>query len=178
VSNRAVKEAITRMNNKNLTDRIKEMQTSMVETAKSCFDESELGHLRAVIRISVEFHEYMEHGSTETARRLKQNTHMEHINDLKISSEDPFNKYDLRYMCESIRSGIDSFCSLNQTYRILDGAMGSKVDWSMASSRETFKAQFMRMFNGFVEEDRFENKCRLLLDLFKLQMLFSAMLYE
>jgi len=34
--------------------RVNEIQASMVESAKSYFDDSELGHLRAVIRLTLE----------------------------------------------------------------------------------------------------------------------------
>ena len=44
---------------------VQEVQASMVESAKSCFNDAELGDLRAVIRLTVEFHHYLEHGSTE-----------------------------------------------------------------------------------------------------------------
>jgi hypothetical protein len=150
----------------------------MVESAKSCFDESELGDLRAVIRLTVEFHHYLEHGSTEMARALQAGPHASRFNDLQSASADPLNKYDLGYTCNSIRSGVDSFCNLNATYRILVGATGSKVEWGMISSRDLFKTQFMLMFNEFTEEANFENKCRLLLDLFKLQIVFAGVSYE
>jgi hypothetical protein len=158
--------------------RVKEIQTSMVESAKSCFDESELGHLRCVIRLTVEFRDYIEHGSVEMARGLQQGSGSKFFNDLRIAGADPFNKYDLRYACDSVHSGVDSFCSLNATYRILVGATGSKVELGMVSSRESFKEKFISMFDEFTQEVNFENKCRLLLDLFKLQMAFAAVSYD
>jgi hypothetical protein len=160
--------------NNDLTNRVKEIQTSMVESAKSSYNESDLGHLRCLIRLAVEFHYYLEHGSTEMARGLQQGAHAKYFNDLQSASTDPFNKYDLDYTCGSIRSGVDSFCRLNQIYRLLDSATGSRVEWGMISSRESFKTQFVAMFNNFTEEVNFENKCRLLLDLFKLQIVFAG----
>jgi hypothetical protein len=47
----------------------------------------------------------------------------------------------------------------------------------MISSRESFKTQFVSMFKEFTEEVNFENKCRLLLDLFKLQIIFVGISY-
>ena len=164
--------------NNDVTSRVKEIQTSMVESAKSCFDKSELGHLCAVIRITVEFYHYLEYGSVEMAHGLEQGPHAEYFKDLESASVDPFNKYDLDYTCESIRSGVDSFCRLNQTYGILVGATASTVEWGMISSRESFKAQFISMFNKFTQEENFENRCRLLLDLFKLQIVFAGVSYD
>jgi len=48
--------------------RATEIQASMVESAKSSFDDSELGALHAVIRLTVEFHDYLEHGGVKIAR--------------------------------------------------------------------------------------------------------------
>src|SRR6202023_4146269 len=50
--------------------RVREIQTSMVDSAQSHFDESELGHLRCLIRLAVEFEDYMEHGSVEIATSI------------------------------------------------------------------------------------------------------------
>jgi hypothetical protein len=158
--------------------RVKEIQTSMVEAAKSCFDESELGGLRCVIRLTLEFHDYLEHGSVEMAARLQHGPSPYLLKDLHSAIADPFNKYDLEYACDSIRSGVDSFCILNASYRVLVGATSSKVEWGMISSRESFKEKFIAMFDEFTQEVNFENKCRLLLDLFKLQMAFAAVSYE
>ncbi len=163
--------------------RVKEIQASMVESAKSSFDDSELGYLRAVIRLTVEFHDYLEHGSVTIARGIRQMPYMELTSDefqkdLQSASTDPCNKYDLGYTCQSILPGVDSFCSLNLAYSKRDGATSSRIEWDMISSRESFKATFVSMFNNFAEEVNFESKCRLLLDLFKLQIVFAGISYD
>jgi hypothetical protein len=157
--------------------RVKETQASMVESAKSRFDESELAHLRGLIRLAVEFQDYIKHGSVTVARGIKQQPYLgltpaEFRKDVRSASSDPFNKYDLGYICESILSGVESFWELSATYRRSFGATDSTVEWGMISSRESFEAQFVSMFGKFSEEVNFESKCRLLLDLFKLQMVF------
>jgi hypothetical protein len=161
-----------------IVKRVKELQAPMVESAKPHFDESDLGHLRCVIRLAVEFHDYLEHGSVEIATSILNGPHAKYVRDVQSASTDPFNKYDLDYVCGSIRSGVDSFCRLNQIYRLLDSATGSRVEWGMISSEESFKANFVSMFNQFTEEVNFENKCRLLLDLFKLQIVFAGISYD
>jgi hypothetical protein len=158
--------------------RVKELQASMVESAKSCFDESELGHLRCLIRLAVEFHDYLENGSVEIATGVLHGPLAKYVPDAQSASTDPFNKYDLEFACGSIRSGVDSFCILSRGYRMLNGATKSMVEWGMTSSRESFKTQFVSMFNKFTEEVKFENKCRLLLDLFKLQIVFAGISYD
>jgi hypothetical protein len=98
--------------------------------------------------------------------------------DVQNAGSDSFNKYDLGYACESILSGVDSFWDLSTTYRRLVGATDSRVEWDMISSRESFKTRFVSMFNRFAEEVNFENKCRLLLDLFKLQIVFAGISFD
>jgi hypothetical protein len=161
-----------------IVKRVKELQAPMVESAKPHFDESELGHLRTVIRLAVEFHDYLENGSVEIATSILNGPHAKYVRDVQSASADPFNKYDLDYACESIRSGVDSFCSLSASYKMLDGATNSRIEWGMISSRDSFKAQFASMFNKFTKEVNFEKKCRLLLDLFKLEIVFAGISYN
>ena len=157
---------------------VKKIQSSMIESAKSCFDESELGHLRCLIRLAVEFHDYLGHGSVEIATRLLHGPFAKHVTDAQSASADPFNKYDLEYACESIRSGVDSFCILSRAYRMLDSATDSRVEWGTISSRESFRNQFISTFNRFTGEENFDSKCRLLLDLFKLQIVFAGISFS
>jgi hypothetical protein len=158
--------------------RVKEIQSSMVESAKSCLDEAKLGHLRCLIRLAVEFDDYLEYGSVEMATRLRHGPFAKYVKDAEGASADPFNKYDLEYTCESIRSGVPSFCTLNSTYSLMDTATSSTVEWGVISSMDSFKKQFVSMFNKFIEEVNFESKCRLLLDLFKLQIVFAGISYS
>lgn len=44
----------------------------MVESAKSCFEDVELDHLRALIRGTVEFHDWLERGSVDIAVAIQQ----------------------------------------------------------------------------------------------------------
>jgi len=181
--NDKVKRRVEEIQASEVFKRVKEIQASMVESAKSYFDDSELGHLRAVIRLTLEFHDYLEHGSVKVALGIRQQpyvglTSAEFRKDLRSASTDPFNNYDLGYVCESILSGVDSFWDLSTTYRRSVGATDSKVDWGMISSKESFKTQFVSMFNQFSREVNFEKKCRLLLDLFKLQMAFVGISYN
>jgi hypothetical protein len=136
-----------------------------------------------VIRLTLEFHDYLEHGSVVVARGIQQQpyvglTSAEFRKDVRNASTDPFNKYDLGYVCESILSGVDSFWDLSAAYRRSVAETDSKIKWGMVSSRESFNAQFVSMFNEFTEEVNFESKCRLLLDLFKLQVVFAGISYD
>ena len=53
----------------------------------------------------------------------------------------------------------------------------SKVEWGIISAA-SLKEHYISMFQNFITEKNFENKCRILLDLFKMQIVFAGMLYE
>ncbi len=72
-------------------------------------------------------------------------------------------------MVESAKSYFDDsehplgsrlFLGSSTTYRRSVGATDSKVNWGMVSSKESFKTQFVSMFNQFSKEVSFERKCR------------------
>ncbi|MGA3269178.1 MAG: hypothetical protein ABSE16_20475 [Verrucomicrobiota bacterium] len=134
--------------------RVQMIQSSMVESARSCFVESQLDDVRCIIRITVEFFDFV------------QNTDLDKAND-----------FALRYCVESVFSGIDSFASACAAYRVLVGATDSSLQWNNVSMI-SLKEQFISMFHEFDQETHFENKCRLLLDLFKMQIVFAGMLYD
>lgn len=150
----------------------------MAESAQSRLEGSELADLRVVIRLTVEFHDYLENGSIDIATSVLHGPLARYVPNAQRASVDPFNKYDLQFACESIRSGVDSFCNLSANYGMFVGAVDSRVEWGMISSKESFKAHFVSMFTKFVEEVHFETKCRLLLDLFKLQIIFAGVSYD
>lgn len=154
--------------------RVKEMQAPLIDSAKPHFDESELSHLRCLVRLAVEFHHYLEHGSVAIATALLDAPLGQYVTDAQAARADPFNKYDLEFVCGSVRSGVDSFCIINGSFRLLDTATGSTIEWGMTSSKESFKTRFVSMFEEFVEEVDFAKKVRLLLDLFKLQIVFTG----
>jgi hypothetical protein len=130
---------------------VRAIQGSMKKSAEGCFSESELEHLRAVIRLTVELHEYFQLPCTH-----------------------PF---CLTYVSESVFSGIDSYTSVTQAYKVLVGAAESQMGHDVISVPE-LKVQFASMFEAFDKEDVFESKCRLLLDLYKLMIIFAGISYD
>ena len=158
--------------------RVKEIQASMLQSAECRLGELDLPHLRCLIRLTVEFDQYLQHGSTALATTMLNGPYAKYVPNAKAASEDPFNKYDLEFTCDSIRSGMESFRAVASTYRNLDGALGTKIHWGMISSIESFSERWLSMFKAFVQEESFEVKCRLLLDLFKLQIVFAGMSYD
>lgn len=137
-----------------IEERINEIQASMMESAKSCFTKSELSHLYYLITVTGKFFNYLQ---TSTAN---------------LQSD-----LELRYTMETVFNGVDSFCSVSAAYRILVGATSSTISWDEVSV-PTFNEQFTSKFHEFTAESKFEKQCRLLLDLFKLEIVLAGLLYD
>lgn len=131
--------------------RVQAVQTPMKKSAEGALSESELEHLGVVIRITVELHEYFQLPCTH-----------------------PF---CLTYMSESVFSGIDSYCTVTRAYGVLGGAEESHIEWD-SLSLAGLRTRFGSMFKAFDEANAFETKCRLLLDLYKLLIVFAGISYD
>ena len=129
------------------------IQASMQQEA-SHFLDSELDALRCVIRLTVEFF--------QTLQRV----------DI-----DSVNDHSLQYWGDSVFSGMDSFTGLCSAYRTTAGQTRSKLP-QRVTSRAALKEEFTAMYREFAGENNFEKRCRLLLDLFKLQIIFVGMTYD
>jgi len=137
-----------------LREQVQAIQHSMVESGAECFLESELDDLRCLIRLTIEFFHYLQG------------------EDLSPLVEDQVN-----YVCESVFSGVDSFCAVSIACRVMSGARDSKLSqgiWSI----ESLKEEFISLYREFPSETDFEKRCGLPLDLFKLQIVFAGLSYE
>lgn len=131
--------------------RVQKIQDSMVEVSKGSLSKRELGYLRVVVRLTIEFLCYIQRGCGHS--------------------------FCLEYASESTFSGIDSFCGLTRAYKTLKGAVDSGIDWNEVSVK-SLPEEFYRVFDKFDKETNFQKKCRLLLDLFKLQIVFAGASYD
>jgi hypothetical protein len=138
-------------NAEEVVQRLRRTQDSMIQSVRDCFSESEIDHLRCVVRLVIEFHYYLQLACGHS--------------------------FCLEYVCGSIFSGLDSCQSLTHGYNALVGAMKSQLEWPTLSS-PSLKEKFAALFNQFDKEAIFERKCRYLLDLFKLQIVFAGFVYE
>ena len=134
------------------------IKASLEESARPAFSDKDIEHLGILVRLTVEFHDFL-HSSGRWPR----------------FPEDPNN--DCIYAIESIFSGMDSFTVVTQAYGIMMGSLTTTIDWKTLTIRAV-KGQFVVVFEQFVAEKRFERKCRLLLDLFKLQIVFAGAYYD
>jgi hypothetical protein len=152
---------------KNMEDdrrkRVHAIQKSMLESecVRSVFEEPGQDHLRCLIRLTVEFYDYLQIGNPGL-RQLAKNQFA--AVNIELDANDLDNQ-EGGYSIESIFSGIDSFASVTHTYSILIGATKSRIQWGNLSP-QTLKVEFVAMFYDFELEVDFIKKCRLLLDLF------------
>jgi hypothetical protein len=137
---------------------VQAIQLDMEKSARPGFDDKDIENLRILIRVTVEFHHYL-----RSAPPWPQ------------FPDDPF--HDMTYMIDKILFNIDSFRIVLRTYGVLVGSTQSRIDWS-AVGVHSLKEMFFSLYPKFEAETKFENKCRLLLDLFKLQLVFAGAFYD
>jgi len=137
-----------------IVGQVRAVQAAMAQAAEPYFGEWYLDDLRCVVRLTVEFYYFLQ--------------------DWESVSGDAF---ELRYAGESVFSGVDSFCSVSGGCRGGGISTKSAIQWeqmSLASVRE----QFLARYGEFAVETDFDKRCRLLPDLFRLQIVFAGMSYE
>jgi hypothetical protein len=131
---------------------IRETQDVMVGAAQSCLPESCVGDLRGLIRLTEKF-------NANACRR----------------DASTFDRRDVEYWCRSIYGGIDSFLSVRDCCRsISDSDLSTWEKMTALELMETFTAKYQVFHN----ETAFERRLVILLDLFKLQILWAAMEYR
>jgi len=139
-----------------LIRRVNKAQADMDELALP-FDEG-TRDLNVLIRLTVEFEYY-----------LRSNR-----------SAAPYTERFVRnYVCDSILGGVDTFVRATSRSSRLIEAIPSRVAWDrMASlSASSFNQEFSATYHEFTTETGFGSKCRLLLDLYKLQIIFAVASY-
>ena len=138
--------------------RIRAIQQSMEESARPGFNDEDIQQLRVLVRLTVEFHDYL----TGTPPWPQ-------------FPDDPF--HDMTYKAGSILINVDSFRAVVQAYGVLLGSTRSTIDWDVINIR-SLKDEFISMYHTFLGQTSFEAKCRLLLDLVKLQIVFAGAFYD
>jgi hypothetical protein len=120
----------------------------------------------------VEFYDYLRSGKAELRGIVDRLEHK-----LGPSIHVDRDDLELTYSVESIFSGIDSFARVTRAYKVGVGALNSEVRWGSFAA-QALKDEFDVLFQRFEVENTFEKKCRLLLDLFKIQIVFAGMIYD
>jgi len=132
-------------------EQVEAIHASMLQSSEGSFSEPEMDNLRVIIRLTVEFNHYL--------------------------GLDCGHVFCREYMNESTFSGIDSFTSVTRAYQTLLDSAESTIHWGLLSE-SSWREAFASNFAQFMRESDFRNKCRLLLDLFKLQIIFAGVSYD
>lgn len=137
--------------------RVQAIQQSMETDARPAFDDEDIEELRILIRLAVEFYDYL----------------------MSIPPwpkfADPF--HERTYVIESLLYNVDSFHKIVHLYGILVGSIQSTINWNEFEIH-SLKDKYALVYGTFVKELVFETKCRLLLDLIKLQVVFAGLYYD
>jgi len=112
-------------------------QADMEEPARVRFSETNLDCLRTLIRLTIEFHYYLQ---------------------TKRSGTPDQDNFIRNYVCDSVFGGITSLRWVTVRYQGLIGATRSKAGWESISgiSASSFNEQFFAMFEEFSAEFNFE----------------------
>jgi len=134
------------------TDLVRNIQASMLESAPAWWSEADRAHLRCLIRLNIEFFYYLQ-------------------------EQDMNGQSEVRFLGESVFSGIESLCSLAMTYRTMAGDTANPLARSLTSA-EKVKKEFLSLYQDFSVDTNFDNRFRLLLNLFRLQIVFAGLTYR
>lgn len=136
----------------------RETRDSMVDAARPVFEDGDIQKLSDLIRLTVRFYHYL----TSQGR-------------WPVFPEDPW--HDLTYVTEPIFWFVDEYLDVLKKYDYVPGKVATAVDWDHVTG-DSLKDRFLHMYQDFIAEKVFSRKCRLLLDLYKLQIVFAGMFFE
>ncbi len=139
-------------------ERARPVLQSLERAAAADFDDEDIANLRTLVYLSINFHDYL----------TQRSPWPEFPND-------PFR--DRSYVTESILIHVDSFRRTVHSYRLLERSTGSTIKWDDVHLR-SLKHTFLSVYSDFEKERTFERKCRLLLDLVKLQIVFAGAFFD
>jgi hypothetical protein len=138
---------------------VSKITASMVQEPEADFGKEEIENLGILIRLSVQFHNFL----TSRGR-------------WPVFPEDSF--HNMTYVAESIFWNVNSFIYLSRnSYGIMTGRTRSVIDWD-AVTAHSIKDRYLSMYQEFIGEADFLKKYRVLLDLYKLQLVYAGMFYD
>ena len=144
-----------------LAERYYAVQVPILRKAESYLIADDIQNLRAIVRLAVEFDDYLRREDTEA-----------------------LDADELEYVAGSVFAGIGCFAGVSHGYKVLAGATHSAIDSSLLpalTSLGALKEKYLAMYAAFEAldvETQFEDKVCLILDLFKLQLLFVSVLFN
>ena len=138
---------------------VSKIRATMVQEPEADFGEKEIENLGILIRLSVQFYNFL----TSRGR-------------WPVFPEDSF--HNITYVAESILWNVNSFIYLSRnSYGIMEGRTRSAIDWNTVTA-QSVKDRYLSIYQEFIAEADFLKKYRLLLDLYKLQLVYAGMFYD
>ncbi len=131
---------------------------AMVAEVRAELEEKDLQEIGELVEVGVQFFHFL------TARGR-----------WPAFPEDPF--LNMTYEVSGLLCHVDTFLSLVGLYGILTGSKPSMIDWS-AVTASSLKDRYLSAYQEFIDETHFVKKLRLLLDLYKLQLVYAGMFYD
>jgi len=154
-----------------LSERYAPVQRWMEAEARSTFSQPQLDSLRVLVRITFEFSRYLEFPKISD---LKDYLPKEpSLRKFYLEQPHLFDDFELKYAINTILNAVEFFLRVDHAYSALANSIESSVDWDEIS-RANLEKNFIVKFSEFQAESVFERKCRILLDLFRLQLVFAA----
>lgn len=143
-------------------ERIRSIVASTEEAGQAildeAFDQNDREKLRTLIRVTVEFNDYL--------RSIPPWPHF---------PDDAF--HNMTYMVDKILIHVDWFRDMIHLYGILVGSAGSTVNWNNGTAGSIEK-EFLKLYDELLAQRDFLKRFRLLLDLYKLQIVYAGMFYD
>jgi hypothetical protein len=137
---------------------MEEIRDLMAVDARPGFSEADIEHLHVLIRLVTQFRDYLRSAAP----------------DLAISSS---NFEETMYVIDAILFNVESFRKIMQSYSVLVGSEASTLS-AKAITVASVGDQFLKLYDVFLHEAGFEPRCRLLLDMFKLEIVFAGAYYD
>jgi len=124
-------------------ERYRAIQERMLQRSRTCFTAAETQDLRCIVRLAVEFDDYLRHE--------------------ELDALDPD---ELEYVAGSVFAGINCFTGAARGYSVLAGAVGTAIGWPMVGALTSPRAlaeKYLAMYQEFEALDvntQFEDKPR------------------
>jgi hypothetical protein len=136
-----------------LAERVHDIQVPMLQEAESVLRPEGVQGLRCLIRLAVEFE------------------------SLLIADPMALDEESLAYECDSIFAGVDSFVATRNEVEVECGRQTPHAAQQFLASFSDVKSDFQAKYLRFLAETDFGTRCRLVLDLFRVQLVFAATMY-
>ena len=128
----------------------------MAQLAKSGYCEEDIEDLCVVTRVAVEVYAWLK--------------------DFNINSLEQ-NKDEVEYNCETVLWSINTFIKVCGDYSVLIGTIPSQIDWGVISVA-SLKKLIIATYERFDAENVFLKKCRILLDLYRMELVLAGLVYR